>query len=364
MAAEIPQQRGHPLRSTLEDHAVITPTSILEPRRHSAVRLEKGSKETTTATTTTTTTKNRLGSPHSLGHRVPNASASSAVPDDSPAPFKNSTPCGTSCAGQADHNAGSTPSPTSKEHLKRRHVRSPIYCPRCKTVFDDPEERDSHIISRGMDEREPCEDRPFHDETALPWKRALADAFRARVSKSLSLEEQWFSLWRIVFPGVDPPASCLVDDDAICEHVLEYYEFTAARGAGVVRQVIRAHGLLPGTGTHETETGREREGDNRTATAAQLQDFAERVYGLAAETIFRDWVSQRQSSTAHAAVRHGHGHGQHGPPIETNDQGDRRLALPTAQTAPDTTSSHRGAITGRGSGRSSGRKAVPVPAPM
>jgi hypothetical protein len=212
-------------------------------------------------------------------------------------------------------------------------------------VFDDPEERDSHIISRGMTEREPYEDRPFHDETALPWKRALADAFRAHVSKPLSLEGQWFSLWRIVFPGVDPPASCLVDDDAICEYVLEYYEFTAARGAEVIRQVIRAHGLLPGTETHEMETGRDGDGNNLTATAAQLQTFAERVYGLAAETIFRDWASQRQSSTTHAAVRHGHGHGQHRPPIETNDQGDRRLALPTAQTAPDATNSHRGAIT-------------------
>lgn len=176
-----------------------------------------------------------------------------------------------------------------KEHLKRRHVRSPIYCPRCKTEFDDPEERDSHI-SRAM-VVEPCDDRAFPDETALPWKRALADAFKARVSKELGLEDQWFSLWRIVFPGVDPPAGCLVDDD-VCEHVLTYYELAVARGTEVVREVIREHGLLAETNDQAPEGLR---------TTEQLRVFAERVFGLAAETIFRDW-SRRDSRPPPIAV--------------------------------------------------------------
>lgn len=138
-----------------------------------------------------------------------------------------------------------------KEHLRRCHIRSPIYCPRCKTEFDEPEERDEHI-SRAM--------------------------------------------------VTNPPTSCLVDE--ICEHVLEYHEFTAARGAEVIREVIRSHGLLP-----ETED----QAPEGLHTMTELHSFAERVFGLAAETIFRDWVSQRQPSVHH-------GQHQRAPPATPDGQ--------------------------------------------
>jgi hypothetical protein len=80
---------------------------------------------------------------------------------------------------------------------------------------------------------QPCEERPFEDETALPWQPSLASLFKTRVDKDLAIQDQWFSLWVTIFPDAEPPVSCLVDDPT-CEHVLEYYEFTRTRGTEVV----------------------------------------------------------------------------------------------------------------------------------
>lgn len=78
-----------------------------------------------------------------------------------------------------------------------------------------------------------CEERGFPDDTALSWSHNLETSLRARVVKTLSLPEQWFSVWRILFPDIAPPNSCLVDDD-VCEHILEYQQFITARGHDIV----------------------------------------------------------------------------------------------------------------------------------
>lgn len=174
-----------------------------------------------------------------------------------------------------------------KDHLKRRHIRHPLYCPRCKTRFDDLDERDKHIVS-AMNTHS-CDEQPFPDVTQLPWKQSLADAMKQKVDRTLNLHEQWFSLWSIIFPDIDPPSSCLVDDD-ICEHVSDFRDFFTTQGREVVREVIRAQGLLPETDDQEPEG---------LQTTAQLTAFAESVCELSAEALFRRWVSQRPPSSVH-----------------------------------------------------------------
>ncbi|KAK0617716.1 hypothetical protein B0T14DRAFT_569197 [Immersiella caudata] len=174
-----------------------------------------------------------------------------------------------------------------KEHIRRRHVRSPIYCPRCKKVFEGSEAKDEHVL-QGMS-AQPCEERPFEDETALAWQARLASLFKSRVDKALTIQEQWFSLWANVFPGVEPPASCLVDDP-VCEHILEYYEFTRARGAEVVREAVRSSGFLPEIASGDAES------DGQETPFTELEVFAERIFDLAAERIFRDFHSHREAT--------------------------------------------------------------------
>ncbi|KAK0641857.1 hypothetical protein B0T16DRAFT_516378 [Cercophora newfieldiana] len=175
-----------------------------------------------------------------------------------------------------------------KEHIRRRHVRSPIYCPRCKKVFEGSEAKDQHVL-QGMSAAQPCEERLFEDETALAWQASLASLFKSRVDKALSIHEQWFSLWANIFPGAEPPSSCLVDDP-VCEHLLEYYEFTRARGTEVVRESVRSSGFLP------ESISRDADCYGQETTFTELEAFAERVFDQAAERIFRDFHSHREAA--------------------------------------------------------------------
>ncbi|KAH8648591.1 hypothetical protein BX600DRAFT_442877 [Xylariales sp. PMI_506] len=171
-----------------------------------------------------------------------------------------------------------------KDHLRRRHIRYANYCPKCKIKFNDSEARDQHILQAMETGSQPCEYRPFPDETALPWNEQVRKTLESRVDKTLALHAQWFSLWDQIFEGVPRPPTCTVDDD-LCEHVIEYHEFCVTRGAEVIRRVIAQHNLLATVL------------DDQAQTAADLEAFAERVFELAAPEVFAYWRSQKRTQT-------------------------------------------------------------------
>ncbi len=106
-----------------------------------------------------------------------------------------------------------------------------MHCPRCKANFKDSQKLAEHIME--FMATSSCQDRPSSDEATLPWSQGLVDSFKARVDSSLTLGEQWFSVWRIVFPGVELPASCWVDDH-VCQHVMNLQRFVFTKGHSVV----------------------------------------------------------------------------------------------------------------------------------
>ena len=61
----------------------------------------------------------------------------------------------------------------------------------------------------------------------------LAASLRVRVDKALSLPEQWLNVWIILFPGVNEPISCFMDD--VPEHIVHYQDFIRRRGDDIVR---------------------------------------------------------------------------------------------------------------------------------
>jgi hypothetical protein len=86
-----------------------------------------------------------------------------------------------------------------KQHLNRRH-RRPLYCPTCGNTFDVSQYRDAHIRARD------CRQPPggfgiegITDEQGI--------ALGRRVNRSLGETDQWFSIWKILFPGSSPPES-------------------------------------------------------------------------------------------------------------------------------------------------------------
>ncbi|KAH8894717.1 hypothetical protein GQ53DRAFT_642883, partial [Thozetella sp. PMI_491] len=87
-----------------------------------------------------------------------------------------------------------------KQHLSRRHTPS-YYCPRCYAIFPDEPTYDQHFLDV------PCVRGATAtlDGISHPQSRLLS-----RKSKG-SVEEQWFAMWHILFPGQPRPASIYVD---------------------------------------------------------------------------------------------------------------------------------------------------------
>lgn len=86
-----------------------------------------------------------------------------------------------------------------KQHIDRRHRKPDVYCARCYATFRSQTERDEHT----RDSR--CEILP---RTQV---EGVTDEQRENLNKSscrnLPLEEQWFRMWEVLFPGEDRPRS-------------------------------------------------------------------------------------------------------------------------------------------------------------
>lgn len=93
-----------------------------------------------------------------------------------------------------------------KQHLKRSHARNPNYCPRCMCTFSSELEKNAHIMEAMLN---PCE------MSSLPLPEGLSPELLSllggRVGKGIGVEEQWYSVWDLIFPGVTRPATCTFD---------------------------------------------------------------------------------------------------------------------------------------------------------
>ncbi|KAK1467666.1 hypothetical protein CCUS01_07197 [Colletotrichum cuscutae] len=83
-----------------------------------------------------------------------------------------------------------------KQHMRRGHSPSAYYCPICWKTFRGTEDRDRHIVERSCDA--PAVPGP-------PWiTQEQATLLEGRVSNGPT-EDQWFSVWDIVCPGLPHP---------------------------------------------------------------------------------------------------------------------------------------------------------------
>jgi hypothetical protein len=83
-----------------------------------------------------------------------------------------------------------------KQHLSRCH-QIPIYCQRCKELFDTEEERDDHATANSL-----CEKRFGIRYEGLTRKQKEQPGHR--VSPKMTLSDQWFTIFDILFPGHTP----------------------------------------------------------------------------------------------------------------------------------------------------------------
>ena len=93
-----------------------------------------------------------------------------------------------------------------KQHLYRVHQRPKNQCPRCSTLFQNPQELDAHVRATvACETHEPAFPERFsesqHKELKRRWPRE-------------SFTESWMRIWRILFPGARCPDSPYLEASA------------------------------------------------------------------------------------------------------------------------------------------------------
>ncbi len=138
-----------------------------------------------------------------------------------------------------------------KQHLRRKHRSPQHYCAICYMVFSCREDHDTHARDQNCASRE----HPNWDGLS----EFQSDGLTRRVPVGVSEEEQWFSVWDFVFPGVERPSTAYLGE--IFEEVL-----------GAHRECWEAdvHGFVSGAVEDAGSLDRHR-------TLQQEQDMAVRV---------------------------------------------------------------------------------------
>ncbi|KAK9771396.1 putative C2H2-type domain-containing protein [Seiridium cardinale] len=91
-----------------------------------------------------------------------------------------------------------------KQHIYRKHKRPDYYCPKCFNEFNDPRGRDDHVRGNSCAK---CES-PHSDMISEDKKKKLAQCF----GRSKPIDEQWYAVWDLLFPGRRKPQSPYMED--------------------------------------------------------------------------------------------------------------------------------------------------------
>lgn len=116
-----------------------------------------------------------------------------------------------------------------KQHLRRTH-KIPLYCPRCNAEFDSEKERDAHNRIATCPVRE-----------AKTWEGVTAEQalqLERRVDRRLPKRDQWYSIYRILFPDGYPPCSPYIDYTLSAELQL-FRDHVENGGQAILAQTIR-----------------------------------------------------------------------------------------------------------------------------
>lgn len=123
-----------------------------------------------------------------------------------------------------------------KQHLGRAH-RLPVYCARCKAIFPNETDCDSHAA-----QQPPCGIR-----TDIRHKGITADInkqLKQCVSWTAPEEQQWFSIFDILFPGHQPrPQNAYINTDLVAE-TEGFQTFEQIEGPAILLGVLRERGTI------------------------------------------------------------------------------------------------------------------------
>jgi hypothetical protein len=123
--------------------------------------------------------------------------------------------------------------PHLSRHILTDHYK-PYDCPICFETFDLLGACDDHI------RKDECRTKPRQQ------RDRLSNNQRRRLSRrpdpSLSKEEQWYSIWNIIFPGVERPSTPYLSA-SMESRVLALRAFWSKNGLGIVSEFVAQHRL-------------------------------------------------------------------------------------------------------------------------
>ncbi|KAH7013073.1 hypothetical protein EDB80DRAFT_363857 [Ilyonectria destructans] len=128
-----------------------------------------------------------------------------------------------------------------KQHLERRHTPD-FYCQRCYIIFSDAEAIDKHVLEAS------CTRGPL----------AMLEGVSQSQKKQLtcrskgSVEEQWYTMWNILFPGRRRPSSIHVDSDQ-SEDFCRIKEFSQREGVIILRHQLQTSGIFSTPGVSDDQ---------------------------------------------------------------------------------------------------------------
>ncbi|CAH0054973.1 unnamed protein product [Clonostachys solani] len=123
-----------------------------------------------------------------------------------------------------------------KQHLSRCH-QLPIYCARCKEIFHTEDERNEHLE---VDINAMC---PVQNIVYDGVTREQKEQLARRVNHRMTLEDQWFSIFKILFPNHRPrPRSAYVNTDLTIE-MEAFQDMMVAEGPGIITSTLASHGI-------------------------------------------------------------------------------------------------------------------------
>ncbi|KAK6080913.1 hypothetical protein SCUP234_05011 [Seiridium cupressi] len=91
-----------------------------------------------------------------------------------------------------------------KQHIYRKHKRPDYYCPKCFDEFNNPRGRDDHVRGNSCAKRQS----PHSDMISEDEKKKLAQCS----ARSKPIDEQWYAVWDLLFPGQRKPQSPYMED--------------------------------------------------------------------------------------------------------------------------------------------------------
>ncbi|CAG9939913.1 unnamed protein product [Clonostachys rosea f. rosea IK726] len=125
-----------------------------------------------------------------------------------------------------------------KQHLSRCH-QLPIYCARCKEIFPSEDERNEHLE---VDISAIC---PVQNIVYDGVTREQKELLTRRVSHRMTLEDQWFSIFDILFPNHQPkPRSAYVNTDLTIE-METFQDMMVSEGPRIISTTLASYDIVP-----------------------------------------------------------------------------------------------------------------------